>query len=191
MIGVAILDDHPALRAGLEAVIRGEPGLAVVGSASTLEELWPMLHGSRPDVLLLDYHLPGEDGLLVCRRIKEGLIAPRVLVYSAYAGGSLAVPAALAGADGVVSKGLPARELYDAIRRVARGERVGPPLPPELVDEAASRLDEEDLPLFGMALQQTTEADMSEVVGSDPAQVRRRLDRMIRRLRVEVPEIDL
>lgn len=191
MISVAILDDHPALRAGLEAVLRGEPGLTVVGAVASLEEFVPLLERGRPDVVLLDYHLPGDDGLLVCRQLKRCSPAPRVLVYSAYAGGALAIPARLAGADGIIGKGLPAHELYDAIRLVARGERVGPPTPPGLHFEAVARLDPDDLPIFEMALASASESEISRALGLDQDLVQQRLDSVIRRLRVEVPELNL
>lgn len=126
MIRIAIVDDHPAVLAGLEAVLRGEPGLVPVGSARQLTEVEPLLYRTKPDIILLDYHLPGADGLVACRHIKLQLLAPRVLLYTAYASSDLALPARLAGADGVLGKGVPARELYDAVRRVSRGERIGP-----------------------------------------------------------------
>ena len=190
MIAIAILDDHPALRTGLETVIRGEPGLTVAGSAATVEELRPIIAQRSPDVVLVDYHLPEDDGLLVCREIKRGPDPPRVLLYSAYAGGALAVAAALAGADGLVGKGMPARDLYDAIRRVARGERVGPPIPSDLLQEAAARVDEQDRVILDMALGARPEHEISASVGLEPRAVRDRVDRIIRRLRVEVPDID-
>lgn len=191
MIRVVVVDDHPALRAGLETVLRSEPGIVPVGTASTGEELWPLLHRSRPDVVLLDYHLPGDDGLLLCRRIKRRLLAPRVLLYSAYAGGSLAVPAELAGADGVLGKGVPAHELCEAIRRVYRGDRVAPPLRGELLEDASSRVDQEDLPILGMLLDQTSEPDMAAVLGIPDERLHGRIDAIIRRLRVEVPDLEL
>ena len=190
MIRIVVVDDHPALRAGLDTVLAGEPGLVPVGSAGSAGELWPVLSTCKPDVVLLDYHLPGVDGLQVCRRIKARLLAPKVLVYSAYAGSELAIPATLAGADGVIGKGIPARELYDAIRRVAEGERVVPPIPPQLMYEARERVGEEDLPLLGMLLHQTPVPDIAPVLNVDADTLERRIDIMIGRLRVDVPEVD-
>ena len=191
MIRIVVVDDHPALRSGLNTVLAGEPGLVPVGSAASPSELWPILTTSRPDLVLLDYHLPGhEDGLQICRRIKTRLLAPKVLLYSAYAGSSLSIPATIAGADGVVGKAIPARELYDAIRRVARGERVLPPIPPELMREATERLDPEDMPIVGMLLHDTSVAEIAPLVHLDVKAVEARIDLIIERLRVEVPEID-
>ena len=190
MIRIVVVDDHPALRAGLDTVLGGEPGLVPVGSAGSAGELWPILTTCKPDVVLLDYHLPGDDGLQVCRRIKARLLAPKVLLYSAYAGSELSIPATLAGADGVIGKGIPARELYDAIRRVVTGDRVLPPIPPELMQEATERVEPEDLPLLGMLLHQTAAPDIAPVLNLDTAAVERRIDQIIARLRVEVPEID-
>src|SRR5689334_15494390 len=105
MIRVAIADDHPAVRVGLQAALRAEPGLVPVGMAGTPAELEPLLYRTRPDVVLLDYHLPNADGLTICRRLKADPPAPAVLLYSAFADESLTVPALVAGADGIVHKG--------------------------------------------------------------------------------------
>ena len=187
MIRILLVDDHPALRAGLTAVLRAEPGLVPLAAAESEEDLWPALARTRPDVVILDYHFPSADGLVLCRRIKRTVPAPAVLVYSAYADASLAIPALLAGADGVVSKGAPAGELYDAIRRVGRGERVAPPVSRELLDAATSKLDPEDLPILSMVLEQTRLDEIAEVLRMEPVELSRRMDRMIARLKVEVP----
>ena len=63
MIRVAIVDDHHALRLGLDTAIRSEPGLVPAGVAATAAELAPLLYRTRPDVVLLDYNLPDTDGL--------------------------------------------------------------------------------------------------------------------------------
>jgi len=187
MIRILIVDDHPAMRAGLTAVLRGEPGFVALDAATSAADLWPALNRTRPDVVVLDYHLPGDDGLVLCRRIKRQIPAPAVLLYSAYADASLTIPARLAGADGLINKSAPAHELYDAIRRVARGERVQPPLSRQLLDRAGSELQAEDLPILGMALEDTPIGEMAAVLGVEPAVVSRRLDRMISQLKVDVP----
>jgi len=187
MIRILIVDDHPALRAGLTAVLRAEPGLVPVDAAASVHELWPALHRTRPDVVVLDYHLPVDDGLVVCRRMKRELLAPAVLLYSAYADASLMIPALLAGVDGLVSKASPANELYDAIRRIARGERVLPQLSRELLDTAGAQLDPDDLPILGMALDHTPLVEIAATLGIQPTAAERRLDRMIARLKIDVP----
>ncbi|HWC28244.1 MAG TPA: response regulator transcription factor [Solirubrobacteraceae bacterium] len=187
MIRILVVDDHPAMRAGLTAVLRAEPGLVPLDTATSVSDLWPALNRTRPDLVVLDYHLPGDDGLVLCRRIKREVPAPAVLLYSAYADASLTIPAMLAGVDALVSKSTPANELYDAIRRVARGERVLPPISRELLDAAAVRLAPDELPILGMTLEGTPVVDMAEALGVEASEISRRLDRMIGRLKVEVP----
>jgi DNA-binding NarL/FixJ family response regulator len=137
--------------------------------------------------VLLYYHLPDEDGLRLCRRIKRTLAPPKVLLYSAYADASLAIPALLAGADGTVHKGAPANELYEALRLVARGEPVLPPISRELLEAAGERLDLDDLPILGLVVDGTSRPEIARVLGIEPDAVEARIERMLGRLRVEVP----
>lgn len=189
MIRLVIVDDHPALRAGLSAVLRAEPGLVPLGSATNAAELEPLLARTHPDVVVLDYHIPGEDGLQICRRLKRMLPAPSVLLYSAYADGSLAIPAVLAGADGLVHKGAAAQELYDAIRSVARGDAVLPPVTREQLEQANGCLDTDDLPILGMLLDGTPGPEIAATMGLDVQAYAERVERMIARLRVAIPAV--
>ena len=183
MIRVAIVDDHPALAAGLTAVLKTEPGFAPVGIAAGEEELWPLLYRTSPDVVLLDYHLPGTDGLQLARRIS----GPRVIIYSAYTDALLALGARVAGAAAIAGKAAPARELFDLLRRVARGERVLPPVTPEVLAEAAERMDPEDGPLLSLLLDDTAPADVSAMLRIEPRELQWRTERLLSRLKVDVP----
>jgi DNA-binding NarL/FixJ family response regulator len=117
---VAVLDDHPAVRAGVAAILGPKPDLVLVGSAADEEELWPLLRRARPSVVVLDLHHPGRDGLTLCLQIKRGLHPPAVVLYSATTTpAELVVAAAVAGADAVVRKSATARELVEAIRAAA------------------------------------------------------------------------
>jgi DNA-binding NarL/FixJ family response regulator len=186
VIRVLIVDDHPAMRAGLTAVLRAEPGIVPLAAIASAEELAPALQRTAPDVVLLDYHLPTDDGLVLCRQIKRQVPTPGVLLYSAYADASLVVPAILAGADGVLNKSVPAGELYDALRTVARGEKVLPAVSRELLDDATARLDPEDLPILGMVLDGEPLSEAARVLRLAPAAASARLDGMLRRLRIDV-----
>ena len=187
MIRVAIVDDHPAVRLGLAAALSGQPDLEPAGSVGSSRELAPLLYRTRPDVVLLDYHLPGADGLTVCRRIKADVLAPAVLLYSAFADDSMIVPAIIAGADGVLDKGAPPRELYANLRRVACGERALPPVSPALVRAASEALDPADLPILGMLVDCMPPAEVAADLRIERVEFSRRLDRMLARINLPVP----
>jgi DNA-binding NarL/FixJ family response regulator len=189
MIRLLIVDDHPAMRAGLTAVLRAEPGIVPLGAASSEDDLPAMLERTHPDVVLLDYHLPGADGLKLCRRLKRADPAPAVLLYSAYADSAMVVPAILAGADGLLNKSAPAPELFDALRAVARGDRVLPPVPRALLEAAGARVEPEDLPILAMMIDGTPAAEVADTLRLGERELARRIDTLIERLRVEIAAV--
>jgi DNA-binding NarL/FixJ family response regulator len=123
MIRVLVVDDHPVLRAGLEAVLRSEPGFVCVGTAGDGHELVAMLRRTGPDVVLLDWRLGDEDGVTLCRTLRAEPAPPEVVLYTANADSDLLVAAEAAGAHAVVEKGANIDELFDALRLAARGGR--------------------------------------------------------------------
>jgi DNA-binding NarL/FixJ family response regulator len=122
MIGVALLDDHPAVFAGLTRLLEHTPEISVLASASDEVALARALGGRRPDVLIVDYDPARGDALALCRRIMARRDPVRVLIYSAHASPGLAIAARVARADGVVDKADEATTLVDAIRRIAEGD---------------------------------------------------------------------
>jgi DNA-binding NarL/FixJ family response regulator len=182
MIRVLIVDDHPAVRAGVWSMLRVEPGLQPAGAVSDADEALERTAAVSPDVVLVDYRLQDGNGLLLCHRLHKLPGAPRVLVYSAYSETELAVPAFLAGASGVLSKGATPDALVEAIRSVARGRRVFRPIRPEHVQAAATRLSPDDLPVLGMLVQGTPLQEVATTLGLSPEQLTARLYAMIARL---------
>ena len=186
MIRVAIVDDHPAVRLGLQTALAAEPGLSPVGAASSAAELGPLLYRTDPDVVLLDYQLPDGDGLTLCRGIKLAVPSRRVILYSAFADASMTVPAIVAGADGIVHKGGRPQELFGAIRAVAAGSDALPPVYPVLLEAAGIQLDPEDLPILAMLVDRTAAGDIASTLAIDDAALAARVRRMLRRLKVPV-----
>jgi DNA-binding NarL/FixJ family response regulator len=120
MIRVLVVDDHPVLRAGLEAVLRAEPGFVCVGGAEDGETMWRLLRRARPDVVVLDHRLGQEDGIELCRALRAEPQPPSVLLYTADPGAALERAALAAGASGLVDKAVDVGALFDAIRVAGR-----------------------------------------------------------------------
>jgi DNA-binding NarL/FixJ family response regulator len=188
MIRVVVIDDHPALRAGLQTVLESEPGIEYAGERDGSEEsIWPLLRRVEPDVVLLDYHLPKGDGLQLSYRVKQQVPPPAVIIFSAYASPDLVLPARLAKADAILSKAVGARELYVAIRGVAAGERlVGAPSA-ALLNEAHAQIPEEDRALIGMLLDGTPDAEAARILGRSVPEIRHAVQRTLSALRHSAP----
>jgi DNA-binding NarL/FixJ family response regulator len=191
MIRVCVVDDHPALRTGLSTVIRSEIGMEFAGAASRPDEALTLVERVRPDVILVDYHLPGEDGILLCQRLKTLPRPPKVLVYSAYSDSALAIPAIVAGADGITNKAALADDLLDTIRRVARGRSAIPPISASLLEASAARLDPSDVPIFSMLMDRTPCREIVESIGMDERELGARLRAILFKLRVETPKLKI
>ncbi len=184
MIDVLVVDDHPAVRAGLVALLRIEPGLVPVGVATGLEDGLGRVARDRPDVALVDYDLGGDDGLRLCHELKSRPEPPGVLIYSAFAHDGLSIAARVAGADGLVDKGTPPDELFSAIRNLTAG-RLAPPRPtPEQMAAAAARLEPSDLPILGMLMEGSRREDIAAVLGLGASELHERIRGMVERLAV-------
>lgn len=183
MLRVALLDDHPAVLAGLRRLIDSEPDLAVAAAASSATKLACELDGLRPDVLVVDYDLARNDGLSHCRRVKSRPQPPAVIIYSAYAGPALTLAARAAQADGVVDKAGPVPALLAAIRSVASGEIVMSPVPHGAFEAAVARLDDDDLPVLAMLLDREPLDSIAKALRTDEAEIGWRAQRIVGRLR--------
>ncbi|MER7212810.1 MULTISPECIES: response regulator transcription factor [Streptosporangium] len=120
-----LVDDHPVVRAGLVALLGGEPDMEVVGEAAGGDEALRGVASSSPDVVLMDLQLgDGVDGVEATRRIRELPTPPQVLVLTTYETDADIMRAVDAGATGYLLKACPPEELFQGIRAAAKGESV-------------------------------------------------------------------
>jgi two-component system response regulator DevR len=183
MLRVAILDDHPAVLAGLRRLIEAEHDMAVIAAAATPAELATQIDGIRVDVLVLDYDLADADGLAYCRRVKSRPRPPRVVIYTADATPALTLAARAAQADSVIGKAEPIPLLLSSIRRVAQGEAVMPPLRHDAYAALVARIDDEDLPILAMLLDGESPDAIAATLRIDRTEVGWRAQRIVGRLR--------
>ncbi|MDQ3632597.1 MAG: response regulator transcription factor [Actinomycetota bacterium] len=142
---VVIVDDHALFRAGVRSELEGV--LDVLGDAADVEAAVRLVMDVKPDVVLLDVHMPGGGGVEVIRRVAERRPGQRFLALSVSDAAEDVIAVVRAGARGYVTKSISGPELADAVRRVHASDAVFSPrlagfvldsfagqLAPELVD---------------------------------------------------------
>jgi DNA-binding NarL/FixJ family response regulator len=137
VIRLLIVDDHPVVRDGLRGMFTGVPGFEVVGEASDGGEALSLAEALKPDVILMDLHMPGMDGVEAIRQLERRGSPARVLVLTTYDQDSYVLPAIQAGATGYLLKDAPREELLRAVQKVAQGESV---LAPSVASRLVSRV---------------------------------------------------
>jgi len=139
-VRIVLVDDHGMFRSGVRAELAADPGIEVVGEAADVPSAIAMVHALRPDVVLLDVHLPGGEqrpgGREVLQRCGDLLAADppvRFLALSVSDAAEDVIAVIRAGARGYVTKTISGAELASAVHRVADGDagfspRLGSPV---------------------------------------------------------------
>jgi len=110
------------VRSGLRVLLGADPDLEVVAEAGTGEETLRLAEELRPDLVLLDISMPGENGIETVRRLKAKLPALVVLFLTMHEEENMLLEALRAGGDGYVVKRADETEILQAIRTVRRGD---------------------------------------------------------------------
>jgi two-component system, NarL family, response regulator len=125
-VSVVIVDDHPVVRDGLNAMVSAEPIIQVVAEVGTGAEALAVIQELRPMVVLMDLLLPDMEGSEVIRRICAGSSDTAFIVLTTVVGDEEIYRAIEAGARGYLFKDMARKELVNAILAVASGQRYIP-----------------------------------------------------------------
>lgn len=136
-IRVLLVDDHPMIRAGLEATISPEPDMCVVGRATNGSEGLEQYRLHQPDITLMDLRMPGIGGVETIRAIRAEFPSAKIIVLSTYQGDEDIYRALEAGAVTYLLKDMVAERMMTVIREVAGGGR---PIPAEIAQQLSSRM---------------------------------------------------
>jgi two-component system nitrate/nitrite response regulator NarL len=192
-IRVYIADDHPLYREGVVGAVRGRPDFEFVGEAGDGNQALAEIRRLKPDVALLDFKLPGLDGVRVLNALRRDAVDTRVMVLSAYVESALVYRAVAAGAAGYWSKDADRTVICDAIAAVARGESV---LDPSLqagvfgeihsreVDDERPVLTEREQEILGLVARGLTAPAIGKELFLSPATVKTHLGHLYEKLGV-------
>jgi DNA-binding NarL/FixJ family response regulator len=135
-IRVMLVDDHPAFRKGMAALIESEPDLCVVAETGDGREALEVFRQKKPDVVLMDLRLPGMGGVEATIAIRKEFPEARIIVLTTFDLDEDIYRAIQSGAKSYLLKDTPDDELADTIRAVHTGKGA---LPPKVAERLAAR----------------------------------------------------
>lgn len=136
-IRLFVVDDHNLFRRGLIALLSQDPRFEVVGEAGDASAALNAVGRLRPDLILLDNHLPGVSGVQAIASLKELLPQTRVLMLTVSENEDDLSAGLRAGADGYLLKTIDTTDLADSIQRVWEGDSV---ISPEMLGKLVGLL---------------------------------------------------
>jgi DNA-binding NarL/FixJ family response regulator len=117
-----LVDDHALFREGLISLLSYQDDFTVVGEAEDAESALAQARALQPDIVLMDVELPGDDGVIVTRRLTTELPAVTVVMLTVRDDSQTLFEAIKAGAHGYLVKNVRSQELLEQLRGLARGE---------------------------------------------------------------------
>lgn len=138
VISVLIVDDHPVVRIGLRTMLESQENISVAGMAESAQEALREFQRVRPDVVLMDLHMPEMDGTEAIAELRREEPDARILVMTNYETDEYILRALRAGAMGYLLKSTPQAEVVEAVRSVSQNRRCVPPRILERLAEAVA-----------------------------------------------------
>lgn len=183
MIRLLIVEDQAMVRGALSALLSLEPDLEVVGEAANGEEALSLEATLSPDIVLLDIEIPEPGGLEVAELLRQRGSACRVVILTTFDRPGYLRRAMAAGAAGFLLKDAPADALADALRRIARGQRlVDPALAARALEQGTSPLTARETEVLRAAAEGGSVADVARRLHLAEGTVRNHLSTAMQKL---------
>lgn len=193
---ILLVDDHPVVRKGLRALLASVPDMMVVGEATTGEEAVAQAADLQPDIILMDLHMPGLNGIEATRRIVQTDPHIGILVLTMLEDDASVFAAMRAGARGYLLKGADQADVLRAIAAAAHGEAIfSPPIAqrlmqyfanmqPLLPQAAFPNLTEREREILGLIALGKSNAEIAEDLVLSPKTVSNHVSNIFSKLQV-------
>ncbi|UNO41172.1 response regulator transcription factor [Streptomyces sp. MST-110588] len=172
-IRVLLADDEHLIRGALAALLSLEDDLLVVAEAASGPEALAMARAHEPDVAVLDFQMPGADGVAVATSLRHELPGCRTMIVTSHARPGHLKRALEAGVRGFLPKTVSARQLAEIIRTVRAGNRyVDPELAADAISSGDSPLTAREAEVLELAEEGAPIAEIAERASLSPGTVR-------------------
>lgn len=194
MIRVVLVDDHPALRAGVAAILNAEPDVEVVGATGDGQAAVALIETLQPDVVLLDIDLPGTSGMVIAQQVRAVAPQTAVIGFSAHADPVYVQALLAAGAAGYLTKDEPPEQIGTAIRAVGAGEtgwlsrsvvRLLMAAHPQEPSVRPMPLTAREQAVLALVVQGKTNAEIAQALGVGMGTVKNHVHNILSKLRVQ------
>lgn len=122
LITILLVDDHELVRTGIRRILESCEDFEVIGEASSGEEALELVAKHMPDIVLMDVNMPGIGGIETTQRITHIYPDVKVIVVTVLSDSPFPHQLHDAGAMGYLTKGCPAEDMINAIKRVSKGQ---------------------------------------------------------------------
>lgn len=186
---ILLVDDHPIVREGLRAYLALQPGFTVVAEAGSVPEALVHIKETKPDLVLLDVKLEGENGFSLLSELYRTKDAPKVLLLTSFLDEDYLREALRLGAAGYLLKRAGQGALLDGVRAALRGERVLDPaalaLVPTLGDDPLKRLTPRELEVLGLLAEGMTNKALAKRLGVGEKTVKTHVSSLLAKLELK------
>ncbi|NDY92801.1 response regulator [Ideonella livida] len=177
-----LADDHAIFREGLRLFLASQPGWTVVGEVASVDAVLPQVQALAPDLVLLDFHMPGGDVHALIRYLKQRDPRLKVVLLTGSGSGVVLQQADLAGADGLLLKEMGGAALLGHLQAVMQGITVRPPEVMERVAEVQVQLTPRELQIARLVCEGHSNATMGELLHLSPKTVDKHRENLMRKL---------
>jgi DNA-binding NarL/FixJ family response regulator len=189
-----IVDDHPAIREGLQRMLTSDPGIQVVGGCGSGEDALDQIKDAKPDMVLMDIRLPGISGIETVRQIRVHHPTMNVVMLTAFEDEKYVVEAIQAGANGYLLKDIAPEELRRAVRDSCNGRSpIAPSVARPLLNQFATLarekseengLSKRQIDILRLIASGASNREIASQLYLSPATVKREMNRIFSLLEV-------
>jgi len=183
-IRVLLADDHTIVRDGLKLLLASQGEFAVVGELGDLGDLLATVRSCQPDLLLIDYHMPGGDTAALVSRLKHTHAALRVVVLTGSSSGPVLQQLMRGPADAVLPKDDSAQDLLAQLRRVCQGQRVVSARIQTLIGDGQAELTRREMQVLKLLCDGLSGPAIAESLSLSPKTVDKHRENIMRKLEV-------